>query len=156
MIEIDHLCEAPEPAGVTLTLPFELRQKSRFKTALDDGRDAGVILPRGHLLRGGDCLKTVDGEVVSIVAAEETVSTVYSDKPLELARASYHLGNRHVNLQITEQWVRYLHDHVLDEMVEGLGLKVTVEKAAFEPEAGAYGGHGHHSHSHSHNHGHEH
>jgi len=153
MIEIDHLCEAPEPAGVTLTLPFELRQKSRFKTALDDGRDAGVFLPRGHLLRGGDCLKTVDGEVVSIVAAEETVSTVYSNKPLELARASYHLGNRHVNLQITEQWIRYLHDHVLDEMVEGLGLKVTVEQAAFEPEAGAYGGHGHsHNHGHSHEH----
>ena len=162
MIEIDHLCETKQAAALTLTLPFELRQKSRFKTRLDDGRDAGVFLPRGHLLRGGDCLKTTDGDIVEVRAADETVSTIYSNSPLELARACYHLGNRHVNLQITEKWIRYLHDHVLDEMVAGLGLKVTVEEAGFEPEAGAYGGgHRHgdehdHSHSHDHDHGHHH
>jgi len=160
MIEIDHLCETKQAAELTLTLPFQLRQKSRFKTTLDDGQDAGVILPRGRLLRGGDCLKTSDGKIVEVIAAEESVTTIYSEQPLQLARASYHLGNRHVSLQITEKWIRYLHDHVLDEMIEGLGLTVTVEKAPFEPEAGAYGGghrhgddhdHGdHHAHSHEH------
>jgi len=159
MIEIDHLCETKQPAEYTLTLPFEMRQKSRFKTALDDGQVVGVILPRGRLLRGGDCLKTSDGKIVEILAAAETVSTIYSDQPLELMRASYHLGNRHVSLQVTEKWIRYLHDHVLDEMVAGLGLTVTVEKASFEPEAGAYGGghkHGGDHHSHAHHHSHEH
>ena len=152
MIEIDSLCESKEQASVTLTLPFELRQKSRFKTTLDDGREAGVFLPRGNLLRGGDCLKTTDGQVIEILAAKETVSTIYSKQPLELARASYHLGNRHVSLQITENWIRYLHDHVLDEMVEGLGLAVTVENASFEPEAGAYGGGHKHGDDHAHHH----
>lgn len=156
VIEINHLCETKQAAAQTLTLPFELRQKSRFKTKLDDGREAGVILPRGHLLRGGDCLKTTDGEIIEVVAAKETVSTVYNDNALELARACYHLGNRHVNLQITEVWIRYLHDHVLDEMLQGLGLQVTVEQASFEPEAGAYGGHGQaHGHSHDHSHSHQ-
>lgn len=156
MIEINHLCETKQPATLALTLPFELRQKSRFKTRLDDGRDAGVFLPRGNLLRGGDCCQTSDGQIVEIIAAVETVSTVYSQQPLELARASYHLGNRHVSLQITENWIRYLHDHVLDEMIEGLGMKVTVEKAPFEPEAGAYGGGHRHGDDHGHSHGHSH
>lgn len=148
MIEIDQVCETKSQAVTTVTLPFELRQKSRFKTTLDDGRDAGVFLPRGNLLRGGDCLKTTQGQVIEVVAANESVSTIYSASALDLARACYHLGNRHVHLQITENWIRYLHDHVLDEMVEGLGLKVTVEQAPFEPEAGAYsgGGHSHHHH----------
>ena len=146
MIEIDSICEQKEPAETTVTLPFELRQKSRIKVILDDGRVAGVILPRGGLLRGGDCLKTSEGIIVEVIAANESVSTIYSESALELARACYHLGNRHVHLQITEKFIRYIHDHVLDEMVGGLGLKVTLENAAFEPEAGAYsgGGHSHH------------
>jgi urease accessory protein len=148
MIEIEQICENKEAAGATLTLPFDLRQKSRFKALLDDGNEAGVFLPRGHLLRGGDCLKATDGKIIEIIAADETVSTVYSENPVDIARASYHLGNRHVHLQIAEKWVRYLHDHVLDDMVRGLGLNVSVEKAAFEPEAGAYSGGGHHHHHH--------
>ncbi|MDH5518846.1 MAG: urease accessory protein UreE [Gammaproteobacteria bacterium] len=151
MREINLVCEKKQTAAFTLTLPFELRQKSRFKTVLDDGSDVAVILPRGNLLRGGDCLKTNTGEIVEVIAADETVSTVYSHSPLELARASYHLGNRHVSLQISESWIRYQHDHVLDEMINGLGLDVMVEKAAFEPEAGAYGGghrHGDQQHEH--------
>ncbi|MDH5425232.1 MAG: urease accessory protein UreE [Gammaproteobacteria bacterium] len=148
MIEIDSICNEELAAETTVTLPFELRQKSRLKVVLDDKREAAVILPRGGLLRGGDCLKSQDGIIVEVIAAKESVSTVYSDSALDLARACYHLGNRHVHLQITEKWIRYLHDHVLDEMVEGLGLTVTTEKAPFEPEAGAYsgGGHSHHQH----------
>ena len=84
-------------------------------------------------------------------AAQETVSTVYVTDALLLARAAYHLGNRHVLLQITADWLRYQHDHVLDDMIHQMGLDVVCEQAPFEPEAGAYssGGHGHH-HTHAH------
>lgn len=148
MLRIESICETTQPVAATLTLPFELRQKSRFKSSLDNGEEVGLFLPRGQLLRGGDCVMAEDGRVILIQAAEEDVSTVICDDPVKLARACYHLGNRHVHLQIADGWVRYLHDHVLDDMVKGLGLNVTFERAAFEPEPGAYGGG--HSHTHSH------
>ena len=65
------------------------------------------------------------------------------DHELKLARAAYHLGNRHVSVQIGAGWLRFLHDHVLDDMVRGLGLVVTLDTQSFEPEAGAYSGHAH-------------
>jgi len=133
-------------ADVQLTLPFELRSKSRLRTVLSTGEEAGLVLDRGTVLRGGDLLLADDGRVVQVVAAVEQVSTVRAGDPWSLARAAYHLGNRHVALEIGSGWVRYLHDHVLDDMVRGLGFEVTVEDAPFEPEAGAYGGH-QHSHS---------
>lgn len=128
-------------ADVRLVLPFQLRNKSRLRTALDNGEEVGLILERGSVLRHGDRLLADDGRVVEVVAEPETVSTVRATDPLTLCRASYHLGNRHVALQIGNGWVRYQHDHVLDEMIRGLGLSVTVEAAPFEPESGAYGGH---------------
>ena len=131
----------------TLTLPFDLRQKSRLKAVLDDGTDVGLILSRGELLRGGDLLRAENGLYIRIIAAAESVSKVTHDDPLMLARACYHLGNRHVPLQITQDSLTYIHDHVLDEMVKGLGLKVACVVAPFEPEGGAYGG-GHHHHNH--------
>lgn len=137
----------------TLQLPFEKRQKSRLKVILDDGRDAGLFLPRGDVLRDGDFLQAEDETIVQIKAADETVSQVYCDDPLLLARACYHLGNRHVPLQIESHYLRYLHDHVLDDMLKGFGLTATIHQAPFEPESGAYGGH---AHSHSHDHGHQH
>ncbi len=134
---------------LTLTLPYELRQKSRLRANLDSGEEIGLLLPRGTVLRGGDCLKSETGEVILVRAAEEMVSTVSEKDPTLFARACYHLGNRHVPLQIGDGWLRYLHDHVLDDMLKGLGLAVTCERAPFEPEAGAYGG-GHHHHHHEH------
>jgi urease accessory protein len=145
-----RLIEA-RPADVQLVLPYDLRKKSRLRTTLDDGEIVGVILERGQVLRGGDRLLADDGRIVEIVAAEEEVSTVTSTNARELARVSYHLGNRHVSLQIGADWLRYQHDHVLDDMVRRLGLSVRVELAAFEPEGGAYGvphGHDHHGHAH--------
>jgi urease accessory protein len=143
-----------------LTLPFELRQKSRLKAQLDDGTEVGLILSRGDLLRGGDYLRAENNLLIRIAAAAESVSTVRHADPLMLARASYHLGNRHVPLQISQDWLRYTHDHVLDDMVRGLGLQVEHEMAPFEPEGGAYAGghkHGHeHQHEHSHDHDHKH
>jgi urease accessory protein len=128
-------------ADVQLVLPFQLRSKSRVRTALETGEEVGLVLERGSILRGGDLLVAEDGRLVAVVAAPERVSTVNSTDPLQLLRAAYHLGNRHVALQIGAGWVRYQHDHVLDEMVKGLGLNVAVEDAPFEPEAGAYGAH---------------
>lgn len=124
-------------------LPFELRQKSRLRTALSSGEEVGLNLERGYILRGGDQLLASDGRVIEIIAAPETVSVATSNDPLQLARAAYHLGNRHVSVQIGAGWLRYLHDHVLDDMVRGLGLPVTTETLPFEPEAGAYAGHSH-------------
>lgn len=129
----------------TLTLAFEMRQKARLKSKLDSGEEVGLMLPRGQVLRGGDCLRTDDGIIAKIVAAEEEVSVARSNNQLLLVKASYHLGNRHIPLQIEEEYLIYLKDHVLDEMVKSLGLSVTHEMRAFEPESGAY-----HQHEHTH------
>ncbi len=153
MLRFTHKISAE--SSQTLTLSYELRQKSRQRVVLDDGEEAGLFLDRGIILREGDCLATDRGETVRIKAAAEAVSTVYCKTPLQLARASYHLGNRHVALQITEKYLRYQADHVLDELCSGLGLNVISEQAPFEPEPGAYGDYGHmqgHSHGHSHEH----
>jgi urease accessory protein len=143
LITITQKLKAQQPAQAQLILPFELRQKSRLRTVLSTGEEVGLNLERGGVLRGGDRLMADDGRVIEIVAAPETVSVVQSSDPLQLARAAYHLGNRHVSVQIGPGWLRYLHDHVLDEMVSGLGLPVTQATEPFEPEAGAYAGHSH-------------
>ncbi len=148
----ERLSEAPAENTATLTLPFELRQKSRFRAHLDDGREVGVVLSRGKVLNAGDLLGADDGSVIRIEAAAEQVTTALHTDSLLIARACYHLGNRHVPLEIGETWVRYLHDHVLDEMVASLGLTLTFEQAPFQPEPGAYSGHTH-AHGHPHRHG---
>lgn len=143
---VQIVAEGQEAMG-SVTLSFDRRVKSRLKVELDNGEAAGLFLPRGCILKHGDRIVAESGEVVAVRAADETVSTVYVTDPVLMARACYHLGNRHVALQIDAGFVRYQHDHVLDEMVEGLGLSVICEQAPFEPEAGAYHGGGH-SHSH--------
>jgi len=152
MLKIFEILDRPQQTELILKLPFELRQKSRLKAELENGLEVGFMLPRGHLLRGGDCLKAEDNSIIRIEAADEEVSTVHHENPVMLARASYHLGNRHVSLQIGEGWVRYKHDHVLDNMVRGLGLDIICENAPFEPEGGAYGGHAHSNDHHGHSH----
>lgn len=157
MLRLTRRLDAASTATASATLNLDTRIKSRVRIQLDDGRDAGLFLERGQLLRGGELLGDDEGhEVVQVIAAPETVSTVYCSDPLQLARACYHLGNRHVPLQIAAGFVRYQHDHVLDDMLRGFGHDPQVEQAPFEPEAGAYqsGGHGH-SHTHSHSHGHD-
>lgn len=147
MIELTEISrEIAIKPDAFLSLPIDSRIKSRLKVELDDGREAGLFLPRGHILRGGEQLKSQCGLIIEVKAAPEQVSTVYCSDLHLLTRIAYHLGNRHVPLQVEFGWVRYQHDHVLDEMVEGLGAKVTTEQASFEPESGAYGGRsgGHH------------
>lgn len=147
---IERLSETV-PAQATLTLPFALRQKSRLRTRLDSGEDIGLFLPRGTILRHGDLLRTTTGRVIEVHAAPEAVSTAHTDDSLLLARTAYHLGSRHVALQVGAGWLRYLHDPVLDRMMEELGLSVNREQAPFEPEGDAYGtDHYRHSHGQAH------
>lgn len=130
----------------TLELPFDLRQKSRLRVKLASGREAALFLTRGIILRGGDLLKSDDGLVVKVVAAQEPVYNVIAPTPRDLMCAAYHLGNRHVSLQIGDGWLRLEQDYVLKDMLIGLGMQVSEVVAPFEPEAGAYGGghrHGH-------------
>lgn len=153
MLRIVARIEAGEPTA-TLTLPLEQRVRARLRVTLDDGRDAGLFLDRGPILRGGDLLAAEDGSVIEILAAPEPVSVVRTKDAHLLARACYHLGNRHTPLQILDGELRYRHDHVLDDMLRGLGLAPEYAELPFEPEAGAYGEHGsEHAHGHSHSHG---
>src|ERR1700712_6105117 len=119
-----------------LTLVFQDRQRSRLRAVLSDGQLAALLLPRGTVLRGGDALALSDGRVARVEAAPELVSTVRAQSPEALARAAYHLGNRHVPLQVAAGFLRYLSDHVLDARVTELGLCVVTEDAPFEPESG--------------------
>ena len=143
MLTISQRLTEQRPSQARLTLPFELRQKTRLRTVLGTGEEVGIQLDRGQILRGGDLLLASDGRVVEVIAAPERVSVASTQDGLLLTRAAYHLGNRHVSLQIGNGWLRYLSDHVLDEMARGLGLQVSEATLPFEPEAGAYAGHSH-------------
>ncbi len=153
---LDEPADGAPLASDALVLPFELRQKSRLVANLSSGRQISLQLPRGHVLRDGSKLAASDGSVILVRAAEEDLSVVASDDPTELLRAAYHLGNRHVALQIRSGRIAYLHDHVLDDMLRGLGLDPSVAREPFEPESGAYGrvaGHHHDQHEpHDHHH----
>lgn len=162
-----------EQATDTLTLPYELRIRGRLKTVSDAGRELGLFLDRGPVLRDGALLKAENGEVVRVNAADEPVATAWIAPGLPLARLAYHLGNRHVQLALGEDdlkgetlgWVRFPPDHVLEELAERLGARIEHHEAPFDPEPGAYTqlghSHGHdpehgHSHDRSHGHGHVH
>jgi urease accessory protein len=123
-----------------LQLPFDLRQKSRLRARLVSGKEVALVLPHGTLLRGGDLVGASDGSVIEVIAAPEAVLHIECASPAALARAAYHLGNRHVPVQVGEGWLRIAADHVLAEMLKGLGASVIPMQAPFEPEAGAYSG----------------
>ncbi|MCF6691124.1 urease accessory protein UreE [Raoultella terrigena] len=158
MLYLTQRVDAPVQATASVTLPIDVRVKSRIKVTLNDGREAGLLLPRGLLLRGGDVLSNEEGsEFVAVVAADEGVSVVRCEDPFTLAVACYHLGNRHVPLQIMPGELRYHHDHVLDDMLRQFGLQVSFAQLPFEPEAGAYASESHgHAHGHHHDSGHDH
>ncbi|WP_019916373.1 urease accessory protein UreE [Methyloversatilis discipulorum] len=150
MLLIETFAPADAVPADTLTLSFELRAKCRLRTRLDSGEEVGLFLPRGTILRGGDRLAGKDGRVVAVRSTPETVIEARSADALLIARAAYHLGNRHVAVEVQPGLLRLAADHVLAQMLVGLGLDVSETQAPFEPEAGAYGGHpAHHTHAHT-------
>ncbi len=146
MISIEGFANPGDIASERLPLSFEMRSKNRLRTKLESGEEICLFLARGTVLRGGDLLLANDNRVVEVLAAPERLMQAASNDPLLLARAAYHLGNRHVAVQIASGRVAFAADHVLGSMVSRLGLPVSELEAAFEPEAGAYGGHGGHAH----------
>jgi urease accessory protein len=146
MLIVRQRTAARDRGDEELLLPFEQRQKSRLRARLQSGEEIGLFLERGAILRGGDCLVADDGRIVRIVAAPEALMEVQCMDPGLLARAAYHLGNRHCPVAIGDGWLRFAADHVLSEMLHGMGLEATALSAPFEPEAGAYAA-GHHHHS---------
>ena len=141
LIETRYTGDAAPTAS--LTLNFDARTKSRLRTQLADGEEVGLFLPRGTILRGGDRLQAADGRIVEVVSAPEDLLEARCADASALARAAYHLGNRHVAVQVGAGWLRIQADHVLETMLTGLGAEVASLTAPFEPEAGAYA-HGHH------------
>jgi len=122
-------------------LPFDVRCKSRLLVTLESGEKAALAVERGRLLRSGDRVRLDADREIEIVAADEALLEATSEDPLTIAKAAYHLGNRHVAVQVMPNRLRFLDDHVLAQMVAGLGLRVTRIVAPFEPEGGAYGHH---------------
>ena len=181
MLTISRVMHRPALAPVllrrlpTVSLDWDLRCKSRFEAHDSTGQRLGVFLPRGTVVRGGDVLVAEGGEMVRVQAQAQPLMRVTTcaehGSPLDLVRAAYHLGNRHVQLELCADHLQFEPDHVLAEMLRGLHLIVNEVSAPFEPEAGAYasGGHRHvaagahdhgdgHTHDphHDHDHGHVH
>jgi urease accessory protein len=152
--------------AATVELDWDVRQKSRFDAIDSGGRPLGVFLPRGAVVRGGDVLVAEDGSLIRVQAAPETVLRVTAcpehGAPTDLPRAAYHLGNRHVALEISADHLQLEPDPVLAEMLRSMHLIVNEVQAPFEPEGGAYAAaaghrqHGAHEHAHDHDHDHDH
>lgn len=155
-------------------LDWDVRQKSRFAATDSSARELGIFLPRGTAVRGGDVLVAEDGSLIRVIAAAQTVLVITTcpqhGTPFDLTRAAYHLGNRHVPIELQPDHLKIEPDHVLADMLRAMHLTVTEAQTTFEPEGGAYaqGGHSHgkahdhgpgghdHAHDHSHDHGHAH
>lgn len=153
----------------TVELDWDVRQKSRFDATDSTGRALGVFLPRGTLVRGGDVLVAEDGSLIRVLAAPQEVLRITActehGSPFDLTRAAYHLGNRHVPIELQPDHLKIEPDHVLADMLRAMHMTVVTVQEAFEPEGGAYSsqghahtahphaGHTHGAHSHDHAHG---
>lgn len=140
--------------ATTVELDWDVRQKSRFDCADSAGRLLGVFLPRGSVARGGDILVAVDGSLIRVIAAAQSVLRITHctahGSPFDLIRAAYHLGNRHVPIELKPDHLKIEPDHVLADMLRAMHLIVSDVQESFEPENGAYGSHAGHSHDHAH------
>lgn len=148
--------------AATIELDWDVRQKSRFDATDSQGRQIGIFLPRGTAVRGGDVLVAEDGSLIRVIAAPQPVLRITHctahGTPFDLTRAAYHLGNRHVPIELKPDHLKIEPDHVLADMLRSMHLIVVAVEEAFEPEGGAYGSHEHshgggHSHDHPHDHG---
>jgi urease accessory protein len=161
MLEVHQKSTTTADASTELWLPWDMRKRGRLRSRTADGRDIGLFLERGEPLREGEKLRTDCGEIIEVRAATEDVASASCDDWLVFSRACYHLGNRHVPLQIEARRLRFQRDPVLQQLAALLGLHVIEESAPFHPESGAYSGHGHQheqkpdSQKHDHRHSHE-
>ncbi|MDO8458112.1 MAG: urease accessory protein UreE [Burkholderiaceae bacterium] len=166
MLQVSKLL--PQGAGLshvllkrasTVELDWDVRQKSRFDATDSAGRQIGVFLPRGTVVRGGDVLVAEDGSLIKVIAAPQSVLKITHcsnhGTPYDLIRAAYHLGNRHVPIELKPDHLKIEPDHVLADMLRAMHLIVNAVDEAFEPESGAYASGGHAHAGHGHDHGHE-
>jgi urease accessory protein len=148
--------------ATSITLDWDVRQKSRFESTDSAGRQVGVFLQRGQVVRGGDVLVGEDGSLLKVLAAPQAVLRIthcsQHGTPFDLTRAAYHLGNRHVPIELQTDHLKIEPDHVLADMLRAMHLIVHEVQDSFEPENGAYGEHGggHHHHGDDHGHAHAH
>ncbi len=146
--------------AATVELDWDVRQKSRFDCTDSQGRTLGVFLPRGMAVRGGDVLVAQDGSLVRVIAAPQPVLVIRHcaehGTPFDLTRAAYHLGNRHVPIELKPDHLKIEPDHVLADMLRAMHMIVNEAIEAFEPEGGAYASHGGQGHTHAHSHSHSH
>ena len=149
--------------AASVELDWDTRQKSRFDATDSSGRALGIFLPRGTSVRGGDVLVAEDGSLIRVTGAPQPVLVIRAcaehGSPFDLTRAAYHLGNRHVAIELQPDHLKIEPDHVLAEMLKRMHLIVSEAQVAFEPEGGAYqaeAGHGHHHDHGHHDHGHDH
>ena len=169
MIQASKLISQGQGLGAALLkrassveLDWDLRQKSRFEATDSAGRSIGVFLSRGTVLRGGDVLVAEDGSLIKVQAAPQSVLRITHCQnhgtPFDLIRAAYHLGNRHVPIELRPDYLQIEPDHVLADMLRAMHLIVNAVDAPFEPESGAYaaGGHAHGAHAHHDGHDHAH
>ena len=154
----------------TVVLDYDDRHRRRITMEGVGGLSFLLDLPEAIALRSGDAIRLADGRLVEVVGAPEPLAEIRAENAEHLLRLAWHLGNRHLPVQITQGKLRIRRDHVIEAMVEGLGGKVRPIEAAFDPEGGAYlqashahhdhghhhHGHGHHHHGHKHDHGHTH
>lgn len=162
MRQLAQRCAHVDQPHAYLRMDFDARQRARSRVIASNGDVVGIHIERGSSLKDGDCLISAAGEVYMVRAAAEPLSLVTCENQLDVARAAYHLGNRHVRLQIEPHRLSYQSDHVLDDMVQKLGFQVDHGEFPFEPEPGAYHrhsqvaadehthAHGHHDHTHVH------
>jgi urease accessory protein len=143
MLIANTLADRDTVATDRLVLPYDARRKSRLLARLESGGEAGYVLPPGTVLRAGTKLAAPDGTVIEIVAAVEPLLEVRACDARQLARAAYHIGNRHVPLEVGDGYLRLQRDHVLADMLIGLGCTVIEIEAPFDPEGGAYAAHHH-------------
>lgn len=124
-----------------VVLAHDLRVKGRFKTQTEGGVELRIFLDRGKTLAIGELLVSTDGQCIEVVGANELLSVASSTDPVVFAKACYHMGNRHMTLQVDEGEMRFKPDYVLEDMLKQQGLSVREELASFTPESGAYGHH---------------
>ena len=142
-IAVIALEQLAEPPTDTVALSYQDRHRRRMTMTSDGGREFLLDLPQAIAMADGMCLKLDDDGHIRVVAIDEDVLDITTADASTLMRIAWHLGNRHLPTELSAERVRIAYDHVIEEMVIGLGGHVERRKAPFHPEGGAYAHHDH-------------